>query len=597
LWQPQSINRAFQVTADVPEIYMQEFWATAKLHHNSIRFKIDTKKSVLDLEAFREMLHISPRILNQSFADLSNEEEILDFLRFLGHSYEIRYLTDVNVNKLYQPWRLFASVINKCLTGKSSGVDSFRLSQSQMLWGFYHRINIDFAYLIWEDFVYQVEHKNQKRSNEMYYPRFTKVIIDNFMTRKPYISRRNRINWHYVRDDVLFSTIKVVSRHQTTQQYGAILPIELTTDEIKNSKAYKEYYACAMGEAAPKPKASAKKKKGESASPTTPPTPTPTTTVESAPRLSATAKGIDSLFESTPQVDVQASTTVAPLTLTAPTLPPPTIPTISQVPQAPTPPTTALSTFLQDLPNFGSLFGFNHHLKTLEANFSKFMQTSQFAGVVSYIPGIVERYIDQRMNEVVKVAVQIQSDSLQDEAQAKNEEFLDKLDENIQKIIKEQVKEQVKVQVSKILPKIEKTMNEQLEAKVLTRSSNSSKTSYAVAADLSKMELKKILIEKMESNKPGPKRRREGKEPESTSAPKEKATKTTGKSTEGSKSYQKTASKSAPAEEPMQTTQDLEDPSHQEFETDVADDQPIAEASQHLEWFHKQKKPPTPDHA
>nr|GFC12475.1 hypothetical protein [Tanacetum cinerariifolium] len=36
--------RAFQVTADVPQIYMQEFWATAKLHHNSIRFKIDIRK-------------------------------------------------------------------------------------------------------------------------------------------------------------------------------------------------------------------------------------------------------------------------------------------------------------------------------------------------------------------------------------------------------------------------------------------------------------------------------------------------------------------------------------------------------------------------
>nr|GFD47866.1 hypothetical protein [Tanacetum cinerariifolium] len=33
-------------------------------------------------------------------------------------------------------------------------------------------------------------------------------------------------------------------------------------DEIRNSKAYKEYYACAMGEAAPKPKASDRKKKG-----------------------------------------------------------------------------------------------------------------------------------------------------------------------------------------------------------------------------------------------------------------------------------------------------------------------------------------------
>nr|GEY36224.1 uncharacterized mitochondrial protein AtMg00810-like [Tanacetum cinerariifolium] len=226
------IFRAFQVTADVLEIYMQEFWATAKLHHNSIRFKIDTKKSVLDLEVFREMLHISPRIPNQSFAGLPSEEEILDFLR----------------------------------------------------------INVDFAYLVWEDFVYQVEHKNTKRSNEMYYPRFTKVIIDHFMTRKPSISRQNRINWHYIRDDVLFTTIKMVSRHQTTQQYGAILPIELTTDDIRNSKAYKEYYACATGEAAPKQKASIRKKKGDSASSTTPPTPTQPTTIVSALRLSATAK-------------------------------------------------------------------------------------------------------------------------------------------------------------------------------------------------------------------------------------------------------------------------------------------------------------------
>nr|GEZ25472.1 reverse transcriptase domain-containing protein [Tanacetum cinerariifolium] len=108
------------------------------------------------------------------------------------------------------------------------------------------------------------------------------------MTRKPSISRRNRIHWHYVRDDALFSTIKVVSRHQATQQYGAILPIELTTNEIRNSKAYQEYYACAMGEAAPKPKASARKKKGDSASSTTTPTPTPTTTAESAPRLHET---------------------------------------------------------------------------------------------------------------------------------------------------------------------------------------------------------------------------------------------------------------------------------------------------------------------
>nr|GEY39547.1 hypothetical protein [Tanacetum cinerariifolium] len=109
--------------------------------------------------------------------------------------------------------------------------------------------------------------------------------------------------------------------------------------------------------------------------------------------------GIDSLFETTFQMDVLAPTKVAFVTLSAPNLTPPTIPTISTVPQAPTPPTTAPSTLLQDLPNFGSLFGFNHRLKKLEANFSEFVQTNQFAGAVSSIPGIVQRYMDQRMNE------------------------------------------------------------------------------------------------------------------------------------------------------------------------------------------------------
>nr|GFA55691.1 hypothetical protein [Tanacetum cinerariifolium] len=63
------------------------------------------------------------------------------------------------------------------------------------------------------------------------------------------------------------------------------------------------------------------------------------------------------------------------------------------------------------------------------------------------------------------------------------------------------VKGQVKEQVSRILPRIEQSVNAQLKAEVLTRSSHSSRTSDAVAADLSEMELKKILIEKMEGNK------------------------------------------------------------------------------------------------
>nr|GEV12020.1 hypothetical protein [Tanacetum cinerariifolium] len=50
--------KAFLVTADVPEIYMQEFWATSTVYYHSIRFKMDNKKHIIDLESFRDILHI-----------------------------------------------------------------------------------------------------------------------------------------------------------------------------------------------------------------------------------------------------------------------------------------------------------------------------------------------------------------------------------------------------------------------------------------------------------------------------------------------------------------------------------------------------------
>nr|GEW34626.1 hypothetical protein [Tanacetum cinerariifolium] len=578
----------FLVTTDVPEIYMQEFWATAIIHHHSIRFKMDNKKHIVNLEHFREMLHIYLRLPNQTFDELPFEEEILAFLRYLGHI-----------------------VINKYLIGKSTGYDSFGYLRLRFFRECTKK-NVDFAYLMWEDFVYQVEHKDVKKSNEKYYPRFKKVIIHYFMNKDPLISRRNKVNWHYVRDDQMFTTIKLVSRHQNTQQFGVMFPVERTNEDIRNSEAYKEYYATASGAVPPKTKASVRKTKSSSDTTITPPIPAGTRLSTSAkgkqPTKSSKASGsgtdegtgiipgvpnvltdesdeeiswkssdeddddeVDDISDDqeddddqddddqddnnddqdtdndgndfvhpklsiheeeakdeesfdpivqTPENtddegndDASLSLNVASnegqdaedddeelyrdvninlngrdvqmtdvhttkefedthvsLTPVNPDGQQQSSSVLSQfvtIPQAPTPPTTALSTFLQDLPNFGSLFEFDHRLKTLEANFSEFLQTNQFAGAISSILKIIKTYMDQRMNEAVK----------------------------------EQVKEHVKVQVFKILLKIKKTVNEQLEAEVLTRSSNSSKTSYAMAADLSKMELKKILIEKMESKK------------------------------------------------------------------------------------------------
>nr|GEZ64579.1 hypothetical protein [Tanacetum cinerariifolium] len=539
-----------------------------------------------------------------------------------------------HANRLHQPWRSFIAVINKCLSGKSTSYDSLRLSQAQILCGMYHKKNVDFAYLLWEDFVYQVEHKDAKKSNEMYYPSFTKVIIHYFMNKDPSIPRRNK-EYYAIASGAIppktkASVRKTKSSSETTITSPTVAGIRFSTSAkgkqpAKSTKAKglvvlskvamtkAEQMKLAMKRSLQQTHISQASRSGADEGtgiiPGVPDVPTDESLIKKFfrnqvmkkmmmiddfvhPKLSVYEEEAKDEESFDPIVQTSKNSDDASLGLNVGSeerqdaedddeelyrdvninlegrdVQMTDVHTIQEFEDTHV-------TLTLDLPNFGSLLGFDHRLKTLEADFSEFVQTNQFIEANSFICGIVERYIDQRMNEEVKVDVQIQSDRLRDEPQAKNEEFLNNLDENIQKIIKEKVKEQVKVQVFKILPKLEKTINEKLKAKFLTLSSNSLRTFYAVAADLSKMKLKKILIEKMESNKrrddankdeepsvgsdQGSKRRREGKEPESTSAPKEKATKTTGKSTQGCKYHQRTASESAPAEEPMQTTQDFE---------------------------------------
>ncbi|GKB03946.1 hypothetical protein Tco_0832089 [Tanacetum coccineum] len=230
------------------------------------------------------------------------------------------------------------------------------------------------------------------------------------------------------------------------------------------------------------------------------------------------------------------------------------------------------------------------------------------------------------LKDAVDVAIQLQSNKLKEEAQAENEEFLKYINLNIKAIIKDQVK----AQVSKIMPKVKKYIIESLGAEVLVRSTNQPQTSYAVAASLSEFELKKILIDKMEENKSiersdtqknlynalvesynsdkdiltlygdvvtlkrgrddqdkdedpfagsnrGSKRRRSGKEAESSKEPTHKESKSTSSSKGASRSQPKSSGKSAQAKEHGQKVDDLEEQSHQEINTGNDDATPIRE--------------------
>ncbi|GJW73567.1 hypothetical protein Tco_0132937 [Tanacetum coccineum] len=137
---------AFEIFVDVPEIYMQELWVTVSRHHSSLHFKLNGKIHTVNAKNFRDMLKICPKLPDQKFEDPPLEEDILSFIRDLGHTGEIKFLSDVNVNHMHQPWRSLAAIINKCLSGKTIALESLRLSRAQILWGMFHYKKVDYVY-------------------------------------------------------------------------------------------------------------------------------------------------------------------------------------------------------------------------------------------------------------------------------------------------------------------------------------------------------------------------------------------------------------------------------------------------------------------
>ncbi|GJR64930.1 hypothetical protein Tco_0010995 [Tanacetum coccineum] len=679
------------------------------------------------------------------FVDSPFEEEILTFIRELGYSGNIKLLSDVKVDILPQPWRTFGTITNKCLSGKVTGIDSLRLSRAQILWGLYHQMKVDYVYLLWEDLVFQIEKKESRRTKYMFSPRFTKVIINHFMSQDQSIPRRNKVDWNMA-------------------------------NAMKESEAYKTCYAFATGKAIPKlkyvrrttkektvqaPKASSGKRIKSAA------------TVTRSGKKKQLAEGLETLSKialseaehmklaikrSKTQLHSSQPSGSGAHERTSVSPGVPDVPTYrsddEQISWK-----SSDEEYNDDESNIGKdeddddqeedddqedddddqsdgderIDSDNDGDDFVHPKLSTHNDEARKDDEVNeedsfdpraHTPSHVESTDDEESDEEIQGA-NVEEEEMDEEATneeieanelyrdvninlvGRDTEMKDAPHTNIQTT---QVIEDTHVIITMVNPegqqqsssvssgfvsnmlnpspdtgidsifnlntestslvdvsvtaiaeppllsvittppppthlithlqqtpaaspatvpcsslRVQKSINEQLEAEVLTRSSTKSKTSHAVAANLSELELKKILIDKMESNKSihisneqknlytalvdayesdkllldtyedtvtfkrcrddedkdeepsalsneGSRRRRAGKEPESTSAPKEKTSKTTGKSTEGSKSHHKSADESAQAEEPMHTAKDLEEPKHQEFETGVTED-------------------------
>nr|GEU88074.1 hypothetical protein [Tanacetum cinerariifolium] len=77
---------AFLTIVDVLEVYMHQLWDSIQKHDTSYRFIMGKKKKIyLNLETFRDILQICPRVPSQHFYELPTDEDIVSFFKELDH--------------------------------------------------------------------------------------------------------------------------------------------------------------------------------------------------------------------------------------------------------------------------------------------------------------------------------------------------------------------------------------------------------------------------------------------------------------------------------------------------------------------------------
>ncbi|GJX18377.1 hypothetical protein Tco_0221054 [Tanacetum coccineum] len=107
---------------------------------NSYEFLLANKKCLVDVEVFRKILDICPRVQGVDFAEVPDDDATLTFLIDLGYKGPLHKHTNM-----------------------------LRESRIDILWGMFYRENVNYPELIWEDFAFQIDNRQLKKGRPTEY--------------------------------------------------------------------------------------------------------------------------------------------------------------------------------------------------------------------------------------------------------------------------------------------------------------------------------------------------------------------------------------------------------------------------------------------
>ncbi|GJV81690.1 hypothetical protein Tco_1517560 [Tanacetum coccineum] len=283
--------RAFSASASVPVVYIQQFWNSMKYDEKTGVYscQVDEQWFNLSADLLRKALDITPVDPAHPFELPPTGDTVIDFVNQLGYPEPVEFVSNIRVNYVYQPWRAILTMINQCLTGKTSGSDKPRHPVLQMLWGIVTQTNVDHAELLWEEFTQGIQtffsHKASHKSSlkdpkkKAVPGRFTKMIIY-YLGSTSDVHKRPESPCHLPGDDFLLGNLKFISKGETNEVFGMTIPKQLITQAIQQSLYYPKYLEMVAKNTKKTPQDSASKQPEPATKRAPPKKPTTTTPVK-----------------------------------------------------------------------------------------------------------------------------------------------------------------------------------------------------------------------------------------------------------------------------------------------------------------------------
>nr|GEY42278.1 monodehydroascorbate reductase [Tanacetum cinerariifolium] len=179
--------RAFTASSTILSIYIQQFWDTIRYEETAGCYN--------------------------AFSPPPTPDALINFVNDLGYSKVVRNLSNVVTNDMFQSSR---TIINLCLTGKTSGFERPRAPVLQILWGVINRAHIDYAERIWEEFT-----------------QFIHTFIED---------KKNLAQITHKKKKATLIVIPSISAKGTKQEvFRMPIPNKLITADIQGEPYYKEY--------------------------------------------------------------------------------------------------------------------------------------------------------------------------------------------------------------------------------------------------------------------------------------------------------------------------------------------------------------------